>query len=175
VLLPSCPAFRQPPGEGPVQVAPGSGFAIFAATTAMGGDLTFAATDFGYLVFLEPGDELLCCLIQFAREQEIEAAVVTGLGAITELELGASGGRDREQRRNRLREPLEICSLAGTLTLVDGEPFPHLHGSFARSDLSVIGGHIFQAVCAASLELAIQLCDPDSISMNSHSINRTCP
>jgi uncharacterized protein len=118
--------------------------------------VTFATTDFGYLVFLEPGDELLRCLIQFAREQEVEAAVVTGLGAITELELGA-GTEDREQGCSTLHEPLEICSLTGTLTLVDGEPFPHLHGSFARRDHSVIGGHVYQAVCASSAELALQV------------------
>lgn len=119
--------------------------------------MDFATTEFGYLVFLDPGDELMRCLIQFAREQEIDAAVVTGLGAVDELELGAGGGRDREHRRSQHHEPLEICSLTGTLTLVDGEPFPHLHGSFARRDHSVIGGHIYQAVCATGTELAIQV------------------
>jgi uncharacterized protein len=137
--------------------------------------VTFASTHFGYVLVLEPGDEVIRCLIQFAREREVDAAVVSGAGPLTELEIGADGHRGREHYRAVLIERLDTCRLDGTLTLVDSEPFPHLHGSFARSDLSVIGGHIFQAVCAASLELAIQLCDPDSISMNSHSINRTCP
>jgi predicted DNA-binding protein with PD1-like motif len=128
--------------------------------------VTFATTDFGYLVFLEPGDELLRCLIQFARDQEIEAAVVTGLGGVTELELGTGAARDREQRLNTLRESLEICSLTGTLTLVDGEPFPHLHGSFARRDYSVIGGHVYQAVCATTAELAVQV-SADAMFANS--------
>jgi uncharacterized protein len=122
--------------------------------------VTFATTEFGYLVYLDPGDEVVRCLIQFAREQEVDCALVTGLGAVAELELGAGGGRDREHRRSHLHEPLEICSLTGTLTLVDGEPFPHLHGSFARRDHSLVGGHIYQAVCATGAELAVQLAAP---------------
>jgi uncharacterized protein len=138
-------------------VAPGSGFAIFAATIAMGGDVTFATTEFGYLVLLEPGDEMVRCLIQFAREQEVDTALVSGIGAVSELELGAGGGRDRDHRRSVLHESLEICSLTGTVTLVDGEPFPHLHGSFARRDHSMVGGHIYQAVCSTGAELAVQV------------------
>jgi uncharacterized protein len=123
----------------------------------MGGDVTFSSTDFGYFVVLEPGDEAVRCLIQFAREQEVDAAVVTGVGSVTELELGTGGGRSRDQLRRKLDEPLETCSLTGTLTLVDGEPFPHLHGSFARRDQSLVGGHVYLAVCGTSLELAVQV------------------
>jgi uncharacterized protein len=119
--------------------------------------VTVASTDFGYFVVLEPGDELLRCLIQFAREQEVDAAVVTGVGSVAELELGTGGDRDREQRRSMLREPLETCSLTGTLTLVDGEPFPHLHGSFARTDQTVVGGHVYLGVVSTALELAVQV------------------
>jgi uncharacterized protein len=119
--------------------------------------VNFARTDFGYLLYLEPDDELLRCLIQFARDQEVDTAIVSGLGSVCELELGTGGGRDREHRRRLLQEPLEICSLSGTLTLVDGEPFPHLHGSFARQDHSLIGGHIYEAVCATGAEVALQV------------------
>jgi hypothetical protein len=106
---------------------------------------------------LEPGDEVVRCLIQFARAQEVDAAVVTGIGSISQAELGAGSGRAREHRRRTVAEPLEACSLTGTVTLVDGEPFPHLHGTFARSDHSLLGGHVYQAVCATSVELVLQV------------------
>jgi uncharacterized protein len=122
--------------------------------------VTFSSTEFGYLLSLEPGDELIRCLIQFAREQEIDAAVLSGIGSLSELEIGAEVRRGRDQPRRLLEEPLETCSLNGTLTLVDGEPFPHLHGSFARQDLTVIGGHVFLAVCASAVDLAVHVCTP---------------
>lgn len=119
--------------------------------------MTSTPTDFGYLLTLEPGDEVVRCLIQFARAQEVDAAVVNGIGSISEAELGAGSGREREHRRRTVAEPLEACSLTGTVTLVDGEPFPHLHGTFARADHSLLGGHVYQAVCATSVELVIQV------------------
>jgi predicted DNA-binding protein with PD1-like motif len=119
--------------------------------------VTFSTTEFGYILFLAPGDEVIRCLIQFAREQEVDAAVVTGVGSVSEVELGAGGARSRDQRRQVLAEPLETCSLTGTLQLSDGEPLPHLHGSFARADCSVVGGHIYQAVCGYGFSIAVQL------------------
>jgi uncharacterized protein len=119
--------------------------------------VTFASTEFGYFLTLAPGEELMCCLIQFAREHELDAAVITGVGSFSELELGTGGGRDRDHRRSRLREPLETCALAGIVTLVDGEPFPHLHGSFARDDHGVIGGHVYLGVVGTALDLAVQV------------------
>jgi uncharacterized protein len=119
--------------------------------------VTSTPTDFGFLLTLEPGDEVVRCLIQFARAQEVDAAIVTGIGSVIEAELGAGGGRERDHRRRTVTEPLEACSITGTVTLVDGEPFPHLHGTFARADHSLLGGHVYQAVCAQSIELAIQV------------------
>lgn len=122
--------------------------------------MTFSSTGFGYLVVLDAGDELIRCLIQFARAQEVDAAVLTGVGSLAEVEIGAGGGRDRLHQRTHLSEPLETCSLTGTLTLVDGEPFPHLHGSFAREDHSVIGGHVYEAVCGTTVQIAVQVIAP---------------
>lgn len=118
--------------------------------------MTFSTTDFGYFLVLEPGEELMRSLIRFAREQELDSALVGVVGSVAEVELGTGSGREREQHRSRITEPLETCSLTGTVTLLDGEPFPHLHGSFARADHSVIGGHVYQAVCATMLEVSLQ-------------------
>jgi uncharacterized protein len=118
--------------------------------------LTFTVTDYGYLLSLEPGDELVRCLIQFARSQELDAAVISGSGSAAEVELGAGSGHERAYRRRHIAEPLDACSLTGTLTLVDGEPFPQLHGTFARADHSLIGGHVYQAVCTTLIELSVQ-------------------
>jgi uncharacterized protein len=119
--------------------------------------VTFASTDFGFILSLEPGDELVRCLIQFAREQEVESAALTGMGSTVEVELGVGGGRSSEQQRRVLSEPLQACSLTGIVTLLDGEPFPRLYGTFARADASVVGGPVYQAVCGSTLQLTIQV------------------
>ena len=60
-----------------------------------------------------------------------------------------------EYERRRFTEPLEACSILGNLGLVDGEPFPHVHGTFGRADFSTIGGHVFEAVCSVTMELTV--------------------
>lgn len=118
--------------------------------------MTFRTTDFGYILTLEPGDELVRSLIQFARDHEVDAALVTAIGSVTELELGTGGGRDRDHRRRTFDEALEACTVSGVVTLVDGEPFPHLHGTFSRDDHSVIGGHVYEAVAGAGMDVVLQ-------------------
>jgi uncharacterized protein len=119
--------------------------------------VTFASTDFGFILSLEPGDELVRCVIQFAREHEVESAVLTGIGSTVEVELGFGSSSRSHERRRVLSEPLEACCLTGTVTLLDGEPFPHLHGTFARADASVVGGHVYQAVCGRTFQLAVRV------------------
>jgi uncharacterized protein len=148
-----------PRGIRDLTIDAGSGFAIFAAAPD-GGFVTFSSTESGYFITLQPGDELVRCLIQFARDQEIDMAMITGAGSISEVELGTGSAGRRDQRRSRFAEPLEACALTGTLTLVDGEPFPRLFGSFARLDNTMLGGHIFQAVCGAGAEVLVQLLEP---------------
>jgi predicted DNA-binding protein with PD1-like motif len=119
--------------------------------------VTFARTEFGYNLYLDPGDELIRCLIQFAREQEVDAAVLSGAGVVAEVELDAGSGDAREQRRRLLTEPLRTRALGGTLRLVDGEPLPQVHGSFARDDSTVVDGLVYQAVCAHSVRVAVRV------------------
>jgi uncharacterized protein len=120
----------------------------------------YEAMPFGFMAVLDPGDELMSCLMRLARHEEIEAAWITGIGAVRELELGfyhlAPPGVSGRYQRREFDEPLEACSLSGTISLLDGEPFPHVHGVFSRPDYSTIGGHVFSAVCHVTLELAVQ-------------------
>jgi uncharacterized protein len=130
---------------------------LFSRRNDSGGSVTFSSTDFGYILDLEPGDELVRCLIQFARDQEVESAVLVGTGSAAEVELGTSAGHETAPQRRVLREPLEASSLNGTVTLLDGEPFPCVHGTFARVDATVVGGRVFQAVCGGGFQLVVRL------------------
>jgi uncharacterized protein len=120
----------------------------------------YEAVPFGFMAVLDPGDELMGCLIRLARHEEIEGAWVAGIGAVRELELGfyhvAPPGENGRYQRHEFDEPLEVCALAGTISLLDGEPFPHVHGVFGRPDWSTVGGHVFSAVCHVTLELTVQ-------------------
>ncbi|HEX6306998.1 MAG TPA: PPC domain-containing DNA-binding protein [Longimicrobiales bacterium] len=111
-------------------------------------------TDFGFVLILEPGDDVVRCLIQFARDHEIEAALVTGTGTISEIEMG--GADASPDRRTRITLPHGACSLHGSISLVDGEPYPELRGVLTRADCSLLGGRVYQAVCAGRVEIVVR-------------------
>ncbi|HEX7051596.1 MAG TPA: PPC domain-containing DNA-binding protein [Longimicrobiales bacterium] len=112
-------------------------------------------TPFGHVLVLEPGEDLVRCLIAFARREEVEAAVLYGIGAVGRVELGWYDTAAQEYGRREIEEPLEVCAMMGNLALLDGEPFPHVHGVFGRKDFTTVGGHIFEAVCSVTLEVAV--------------------
>jgi uncharacterized protein len=119
--------------------------------------LQYRETPFGFVVVLEPGDELIHSLIRFARQEDLEAGSVIGIGAVRAVELGFYDTVRCEYDRRRFDEALEACSLIGNIGLVDGEPFPHVHGTFGRADFSTLGGHVFEAVCAVTVELSVHI------------------
>ena len=114
-------------------------------------------TGFGFILVLAPGDELIRSLIAFARSHDIDGATITGVGTVREADLGTWSPQRNEHVRRTFNEELDVCAISGNLALLDGEPMPHVHAVFARSDFSTVGGHVFQAVCSTSVEIAIHM------------------
>lgn len=112
-------------------------------------------TPFGFMLVLEPGDELIRSLTALARQEDIDGAAVTGSGRVREVELGYFDPVTGNHIRRSFHEHLELCSLTGTLPLLDGQPFPQLHGSFGRADFTIIGGQVFEAVCGELIEVGV--------------------
>ncbi len=119
-------------------------------------------TPFGHVLVLEPGEELIRGLIAFARHQEIEGAALYGIGAVDRVDLGYYRLAARDYERRTFIEELEACALVGNLSLLDGEPLPHVHGTFGRADFTTVGGHVFEAVCSIALEIAVHV-DPEPL------------
>ena len=86
---------------------------------------------------LERGDDLMLSIKQIAKENHLQAAVVlSGVGCVSEARLRDASGVNIQE----VKEHLEIVSITGTVS----EQRTHLHVSFAKEDLSVIGGHLVE-------------------------------
>lgn len=119
--------------------------------------MRYNETPFGFIMVLEPADELMGCLIRLARNEEVEAAVLNGVGAVRDVELGDCAAHHglRGPERRHIREPMDACSLTGTISLLHGEPLPHVHAVLSRDDRPMAGGHVYSAVCHGTLEVSI--------------------
>lgn len=107
------------------------------------------------LLVLEKGEELHEVLKRFAEENDLKGAWLSGLGASSDLEIGLYDIEAREYRWKTYSEPLEILQLTGNQSVIEGEPFWHVHGSFSGRDLRAIGGHVKRLVVGVTCELHI--------------------
>ncbi len=104
---------------------------------------------------LAPGVNLPDELVKIATTEKIATARVEAIGGVRHLELSYFNHQAKKYEEHRYEEFLEVTGIVGNITLKDGKPFLHAHGTFARRDLSVIGGHIMSATVFPLLEVVI--------------------
>ncbi|MBI4160965.1 MAG: DNA-binding protein, partial [Acidobacteria bacterium] len=70
-----------------------------------------------YLIRLYQGEEVVASLAAFARENGIQAAVLSGIGAVREAVLGYFDPETRAYYKEELAESHEIAGMNGNLSL----------------------------------------------------------
>jgi hypothetical protein len=108
-----------------------------------------------YAVVLDTGDEVIGELGKFVREQEVEAASLTAIGAFRRAVLGYFQWETKEYRKIPVDEQVEVLSLLGDVAVGDQGPTLHLHAVLGKADGSVIGGHLIEAYVRPTLEVIL--------------------
>ena len=106
------------------------------------------------LVF-EPGDEVMEELTNFAKENGLNAAHFTAIGAFSDATLGYFDMEKNEYKEIPVDEQVEVLSLVGDIALFEGEPKLHAHAVLGRSDGTTRGGHLLEAHVQPTLEVII--------------------
>lgn len=101
---------------------------------------------------LRAGTSLIDGLLEIAEQERIKTASVEAIGGVNHVRLGYFNSKARRYEEHDFDEFLEVTSLIGNVTLKDGQPFLHLHGTFGRRDTSVIGGHVISGAVFPLLE-----------------------
>jgi len=112
-----------------------------------------------YIIRIDKGEEVFASLLEFAKQYDIGAAAFSGIGACGELEIGVYDPATKSYAKQTIAEQLEIISLIGNIALSAGRPALHVHGSFSRNDLSMLGGHVFKAAVSATCEIFLTKLD----------------
>ena len=110
-----------------------------------------------YVMRLDPGDEVIACLRQFAAEEKVKSGWITGLGSTSSAVMSWLDPESGEYVRRRLEEPMEVANFTGTISVSgeDGRPFIHLHGVLAPRELLAYAGHVHEARTGAVMELRV--------------------
>lgn len=108
-----------------------------------------------YAVVLDTGDEAIGELGKFVREQEVEAASLTAIGAFSRAVLGYFQWEIKEYKKIPVNEQVEVLSLLGDVAVGDQGPTLHLHAVLGKADGSVVGGHLIEAYVRPTLEVIL--------------------
>lgn len=120
------------------------------------------ATRYGHVIRLDKGEEVIASLTAFAAERGLRAGLISGLGAMGEVELGFFVPTTHEYIRQSFPGDYEIGMLTGNYSELNGRPFPHCHAIIGAPDFTAYTGHLFRGVVTVTCEIQV-VTDPGVI------------
>jgi uncharacterized protein len=108
-----------------------------------------------FVLVFDTGDEVVSEMTTFARENDLDAASITAIGAFSGATLGYFDIVRKEYEKIPLEEQVEVLSLIGDIALNEGEPELHAHVVLGRRDGTTRGGHLLEAHVRPTLEVVL--------------------
>ena len=116
--------------------------------------------DQGYVLRLDPGEEIVASLTRLVEAEQVELASVSALGAANDVTIGIFNTAEKQYYSRRYQGDFEISALVGNVTRKDGEPYLHLHITIGNPVTGEVhAGHLSSATISATLELFLQVWD----------------
>lgn len=108
------------------------------------------------VVRMDPGDEIIDCLLRLQEQEKFGFAQVTGLAAVDEVEIGVFDLKEKIFRGNTFKGTFEVSNLTANLTMMDGKPYVHAHMTFGDETGHAYGGHLVRSRVSATGEFLVQ-------------------
>jgi predicted DNA-binding protein with PD1-like motif len=108
-----------------------------------------------FVAVFDTGDEPIEALTDFAKQERLSGAHLSGIGAFSTVTLGFFDSFTRDYVRIPIAEQVEVVSLVGNIVLHEGQPKVHAHVVVARRDGTALGGHLLEARVSPTLEVVI--------------------
>lgn len=110
-----------------------------------------------YVVRLEKGEEIIESIKTLCQEEGIKLGTISGIGATNKATIGLFKTSTKEYHSKELTGDMEITSLLGNISQMNGEVYLHIHINLADEDNNVFGGHLTSAVISATGEIIIDV------------------
>jgi uncharacterized protein len=120
-----------------------------------------------YVLVGDPGDDAVAVLQEFAAEQGLTAASLTGVGAFSRATVGWFDRERKEYRPINVDEQCELLSVVGDIALGPDGPAVHVHAVLGLPDGSVRGGHLLAGQVWPTLEVVARE-TPATLRKTSH-------
>ncbi len=108
-----------------------------------------------WTVRLDLGEEIIAQLKKLCEDEGICLGRVEAIGATDRTVIGVYDLEKKEYYPEEINEFMEITSLNGNITIMEGKPYIHLHATLADQHHAVHGGHVLEMYVGATCELFI--------------------
>lgn len=112
-----------------------------------------------YVIRLDPGEEIVQSMLTLAARENITLAHLRGLGAVNNVTLKSFRPDTKQYAAHMYHTDLEIVSLNGNLTTLNGRPYAHFHMAVGDTVGHVYGGHLNKAVVSSTCEIFLNVVD----------------
>ena len=109
-----------------------------------------------YIVSIDNHTEIADALLSFCSETGIKSGSISGIGAIDSMTLRFFNPATKKYVDRQFDEQMEIASLLGNVSTLDGKTYLHLHIVAGRSDYSTLGGHLLSARLSGAGEFYVE-------------------
>lgn len=110
-----------------------------------------------YFLRLLRGEDVLPAIAAFCAEKGVASASFRAIGAVEQSQIGFYDLPSKKYGQKDYVGAMEVASMTGNVALVDGKPFVHCHavlsGIEPGTENQTIGGHVFEATVAVTLEV----------------------
>ena len=108
-----------------------------------------------YVLSFKRGEELMEGIKEFCRENHIEAASFSAIGAANEVELAWYNLVAKKYITILFKEDMELVSLTGNVSKMGNDVIIHNHGVFSFQDMSTKSGHVMKIVISGACEVTL--------------------
>ena len=110
-----------------------------------------------YMVRMDKGEEVMEQLGILCKAEKITLAQVSALGAADHVVVGVYDLPNKAYHWEELDAFMEIAGLTGSVTMMNDQPYFHLHGTFADTHNVIHGGHVKEIRIGATCEMFLTI------------------
>ena len=114
-----------------------------------------------YMLRLEVGEEIIGTIKEFCKQQAIGSGKVTGIGVLRKAQISYYDLALRDYHHREISEYVELTSLMGNISIMEGQVFPHLHVTLCDANFNTFGGHLSAGEIGVTGELVIEPFDQE--------------
>lgn len=121
--------------------------------------MEYRRVDNTIILRVQRGEEITEAIKSVALKENVKTASVQGIGACDYVVTGIYEVDNAQYYKTVHDEDLELSSLLGNISVMDGEYYAHFHATFGNREGNAYAGHLYEARVSGTGEIFITVLD----------------